>query len=266
MKSTVTSVGILLYLARASQALLSGNGTVTVTSFLPAITVSSCPPSGIAPSQVAPVSSSGMANTPVYTTVLFQPCPSGFVPVTYTVTGQPTNVPPGFTTGVAVVNSKTELVTYPTASASEYMQSSYISTISTGGGVASGNSGSGTTAVTPSAVGGNAGLGSSQGGPLGAANGGPGPASSHGIAASNAGSPSAISSGATVPSGAAGSGVDVSSAGGSPTTQPKASSNSTMPASTSSMAVFTGGASTGRVSVSNVGPILAVLFAGAVLI
>ncbi|THY11345.1 hypothetical protein D6D01_08949 [Aureobasidium pullulans] len=266
MKSTVTSVGILLYLARASQALPSDNGTVTVTSFLPAITVSSCPPFGMAPSQVAPVSSSGMANTPVYTTVLTQPCPSGFIPVTYTVTGQPTNVPPGFTTGVAVVNSKTELVTYPTASASGYMQSGYISPLSTGAGGASGTSGSGATDVPASAVGGTAGPGSSQGGSLSAANGDSGPANSGGIAASNVGSPSAISSDGAVPSGVGGSGMGGSNAGGSPTTQSKGSSISTVPASTSSMAIYTGGASTDRIVDSNVGPMLAVLFAGAVLI
>jgi hypothetical protein len=260
MKSAATSMAMVLYIVRESQALSNGNGAIAVTSFLPAITVSSCLSSGIAPSQVASGSLSEIAQTPVFTTVLTQPCPSGFTPVTYTVTAQPADIPPGFTTGVAVVNSRTELVTYPTASASKYAESGYISPISTGGVVSSDESRSGTTVLTAPAVGGNAGSGGSRGGSVLATSSGWKSASNQEVAAPSAGSPPPVSGAGILSSGAAGAGI-----GGSHTTLPSRSSNSTVPSSTSSMAIYTGGASTGRVVSINAGLMLTVLIFGAVL-
>ncbi|TIA00684.1 hypothetical protein D6C82_04387 [Aureobasidium pullulans] len=290
MKSAIKSLALVLLTARTSQAVFFANGTVTVTSMLPTITISSCPLAGTAPPGVVPVEHSAVTSTRTYTTVLTQPCPSGFVPVTYTfaVVDQTTGIPSGFTTGVMVVNSRTETVPYPTASASDYVQSGYIAPSASGAILDNGRpesgsaepqthssvaSGSSPTLDSVTAV---ATLGVSASGKTlddsesGAASVEP---QTHSSVVS--GPSTASRSSATVLTAGTASGVgspDVGNSstgipgvGGSPSALPKGPSNSTVPASTSSIAVYTGGVSAGPVIDSTVFAMIVLLLGKAFL-
>lgn len=248
MKAAFFSLAIGASIARTAQALPDANGAITVTSVLPVMTISSCPPSGTELPEGASATPTDLSNVRTYTTVFTQPYSGGFVPMTYTVVGQPTGIPSGFTTGLAVVNGGTQIVTYPSASASGYIQSGYL-TPDGSASVVTGGESQGQISATYSTE-------TDSGSPTNAAV----PANS------NLGSTSAVHSDVPTYSGGVNGAIGSAGNSGSPSTHTTLSSNSTVPASKSSMAVYTGGANAGGLVDAIGGSMLAALLAGAALI